>query len=312
MSLPNIPTTLEDEIYWSLNYGFIGLGKIGQAMAESLIWAFRSLQLKNACGVNPTPNNQPIQRKLPPIYASFHSQGKADLYHAQHNEIRVTTNNAEVATNSDVLFICCKPQNFSEIAEEIKDSIQHQTIIISIMAGMPIDKLDSYFPDNHIIRAMPNICVQTASGITVWTDSYSSHPPKKRIEENKKVVHTVMETFGTSIYVQDERYLDMATALSGSGPAYVFLFMECLVDAAVKLGLPRDLAYQLSESLLSGSSQFIVDRGNEGLPQLRYKVTSPGGTTAAAIHEAEKGGLRTIISNMIEAAYLRSQELSKF
>jgi pyrroline-5-carboxylate reductase len=151
---------------------------------------------------------------------------------------------------------------------------------------------------------MPNTPAQIGQGITVWTSSPSV------TSEQSEIARQILQALGQEVFVEEETFLDMATALSGTGPAYVFLFMEAMIDAGVHLGFPRRIAEQLVAQTLRGSVEYYVQR--KAHPALlRNEVTSPGGTSAAAIYYLEKAGVRTAISRAVWAAYERSQELGK-
>jgi len=155
-----------------------------------------------------------------------------------------------------------------------------------------------------VIRSMPNTPAQIGEGMTVWTAGEAVS------ELQRGWARMVLGSFGHEQYVADESYLDMATALSGTGPAYVFMFMEAMIDAGVHMGFPRYMAEELVMQTILGSVRYAQATGRHPA-ELRNGVTSPGGTTAAAMSELERGGLRTVLSDGIWAAYRRSVELGK-
>ena len=138
--------------------------------------------------------------------------------------------------------------------------------------------------------------------MTVWTATDGV------TKQQRDTARLVLGNLGEELYVPDEKYLDMATALSGSGPAYVFLFIEALVDGAVRIGMPRAMAQKLAETTVEGAVEYLRASGTH-VAELRSGVTSPGGTTAAALHELEKGGLRSVVAEAISAAYERAKTL---
>ena len=153
---------------------------------------------------------------------------------------------------------------------------------------------------------MPNTPAQIGEGITVWTAA------PRVTDEQREMARQVLTALGDEVYVEEENYLDMATALSGTGPAYVFLFMEAMIDAGVHLGFPRRIAEQLVTKTMRGSVDYYMRKeGESHLANMRNQVTSPGGTTAAALYFLEKAGFRTALSRAVWAAYERSQELGK-
>jgi len=175
-------------------------------------------------------------------------------------------------------------------------------LIISIIAGAPIHRLAHGLANPHVVRTMPNTPARIGMGMTVWTAAASV------TEAERTRAGLILRSFGEEVYVDNEDYLDMATAISGTGPAYVFLFMEALVDAAVHIGFSRKVAEQLVYQTVRGSAEYAAASG-EHLAALRNQVTSPGGTTAEALHQLESGGMRTIVARGAWAAYQRSVAL---
>jgi pyrroline-5-carboxylate reductase len=176
--------------------------------------------------------------------------------------------------------------------------------VLSIVAGASIRKLAAGLKHRAIVRSMPNTPGQIGEGITVWTASHETS------DKQRAAADRILGALGRNVFVEDESYLDMATALSGTGPAYVFLFMEALIDAGVHLGFPRYIAEQLVLQTLKGSAAFY-ERASRHPADLRNQVTSPGGTSAEALYYLEKAGFRTAISRAVWAAYQRSLELGK-
>ncbi|MDD5468370.1 MAG: pyrroline-5-carboxylate reductase, partial [Anaerolineales bacterium] len=179
-------------------------------------------------------------------------------------------------------------------------------LVLSIVAGASIEKIAQNLNHAIIVRSMPNTPAQIGEGITVWTAS------PQVSQAQREMARQILNSLGDELYVEEENYLDMATALSGTGPAYVFLFMEAMVDAGVHLGFPRRIAEQLVAQTVRGSVDYYQKRDDPvHLARLRNEVTSPGGTSAAALYYLEKAGFRTAISRAIWAAYERSIELGK-
>lgn len=224
------------------------------------------------------------------------------------NKYRITfsTDNSEVARQADVVVLSVKPQRLDRVMAGLKGNIQPQALILSIVAGASIGKLSHGLGHNRIVRSMPNTPGQIGAGITVWTASPDVIP------EQLEMARLILSAMGEQVFVEEENYLDMATALSGTGPAYVFLFMEAMVDAGVHLGFPRRIAEQLVIQTVRGSVEYYLQRQDPAhLAKMRNDVTSPGGTTAAALYFLEKAGFRTAISRAIWAAYERSRELGR-
>ena len=214
------------------------------------------------------------------------------------------TDNAEAARLADVIVLSVKPQRLSSVMENLKGSIKKDALVISIIAGATMKKMGKGLAHHTIVRSMPNTPAQIGEGITVWTTSASV------TSDQKETAQAILGALGQEVFVEDEHYLDMATALSGTGPAYVFMFMEAMIDAGVHMGFPRRIAEQLVVQTISGSVDFYKTN-DVHVAALRNQVTSPGGTSAEALYYLEKAGFRTAISRAVWAAYQRSLELGK-
>lgn len=216
--------------------------------------------------------------------------------------VNFTQNNAEAAQNAEIIVLSTKPQVVADVAKSVNGNASDAKLILSILAGVRISTLSSSFGNANVVRSMPNTPAQIGQGITVWTAT------RNVPEAGREQARMMLRALGEEIYVEDEKFLDMATALSGSGPAYVFLFMEALIDAGVHLGFSRRDAEQLVLQTVRGSVDYAMQSNMHPAP-LRNQVTSPGGTSASALYELEKGGLRTVIADGVWAAYRRSVEL---
>lgn len=210
--------------------------------------------------------------------------------------------NAEAVKNADVVILSVKPQRLALVKKDLFGKIPAGALVISIVAGAAIRGLQSGLDHKAVVRSMPNTPARIGEGITVWTAAPEVNDSQKALAEK------ILSALGEQVNVDDEGYLDMATALSGTGPAYVFLFMEAMIDAGVHLGFPRRLAEQLVEQTVRGSADYYISR-KEHAASLRNEVTSPGGTSAEALYYLEKAGFRTAISRAVWAAYERSQSL---
>ena len=217
--------------------------------------------------------------------------------------IKSTTDNSSPVSHADVVVLSVKPQRLSEVMKGLK-GIRSDALVLSIIAGANIKKISAGLKHKAIVRSMPNTPGQIGEGITVWTSSKEVTP------EQQEMARNILGALGEEVFVEDESYLDMATALSGSGPAYVFLFTEALIDAGVHMGFPRRIAEQLVLQTIKGSASFY-EAANRHPATLRNQVTSPGGTSAEALYYLEKAGFRTAISRAVWAAYQRSLELGK-
>lgn len=214
------------------------------------------------------------------------------------------TQNCDAVQGAQVVVLSVKPQRLERVLAGLKGSLPADALVLSIVAGASIQMIQTGIDTRAVVRSMPNTPAQIGEGITVWTRAAEVTPEQASLAGN------ILRALGEEVFVEEESYLDMATAVSGSGPAYVFLFLEAMIDSAVHLGLPRRIAEALVVQTVRGSVDFYQQ--NKAHPAtLRNQVTSPGGTSAEALYYLEKAGFRTAISRAIWAAYQRSQELGK-
>ncbi len=237
------------------------------------------------------------------IIAAGPRPGRGEKLHKKHG-VNVTTVNKTAAEEGHVVILSVKPQVLKEILPDVRGHLRRQDLVISILAGTPISQIVDGLTHAAVVRAMPNTPAQIGQGITVWTST-----PEVGDKRNQQA-QMILASLGQELYVDDEDYLDMATALSGTGPAYVFLLMEAMIDAGVHMGFSRRIATQLVFQTMRGSVDY-AERSGKHVAELRNQVTSPGGTTAEALYHMEKGGLRTVISRGIWAAYQRSVALGR-
>ena len=217
--------------------------------------------------------------------------------------IQTTTDNAAAASNADVVVLSVKPQRLTDVMIGLY-KIRSDALVLSIVAGATIQKISKTLKHKAVVRSMPNTPGQIGEGITVWTAS------RETSEDQQDMARQILGALGEEVFVEDEYYMDMATALSGTGPAYVFLFTEALIDAGVHMGFPRRIAEQLVLKTIRGSVDYYY-HAERHPATLRNQVTSPGGTSAEALYYLEKAGFRTAISRAVWAAYQRSLELGK-
>ena len=264
---------------------FIGPGSMAQAMIAGLV--------RNK--ISPAENlltSGPRQERVDELKERYGTQPY--------------TNNAEAAKDADIVVLAVKPQRLDKVLQGLAGSIKPTALVLSIVAGATIGKISSILVHNAVVRAMPNTPARIGQGITVWTDSEGVS------EEQRELARQILLALGNEIYMDEEDYLDKATALSGTGPAYVYLFMEAMVDAGVHLGFPRRIAEQLVVETVRGSVNYYdLNDEHRHLARLRNQVTSPGGTSAEALYYLEKAGFRTAISRAVWAAYERSSALGK-
>ena len=225
-------------------------------------------------------------------------------YIMQKYFVAVSISNLEAIAGKDIILLAVKPQTMFAVMAEMKEHIKPEQLVISIIAGARLAKLTEGLNHQAIVRSMPNTPAQIGEGITVWTTT------KEVTEQQKRTAGMILGTMGKEFYANDEGMLDRATAVSGSGPAYLFLFIEAMTDAAVKIGLPRETAKEMVLGTVLGSSHLVVQSGKEPA-ELRRMVTSPGGTTAEAITTFEKGGFAELVYQAIKAAYEKSQKLGQ-
>jgi pyrroline-5-carboxylate reductase len=219
--------------------------------------------------------------------------------------IEATTDNREAARMADILVLSVKPQVLPSVLTELQGCIIiPDALVLSIVAGRTMDTIAASLKHTAIVRAMPNTPAQIGEGMTVWTATPEVN------QQQQAQAQAILRAMGQEIYVADEKALDMATAVSGTGPTYVFLMMEAMIDAAVHMGFSRRVAKVLVIQTVLGSALF-ARQSKKHLAELRNMVTSPGGTSADAIYQLEKGSLRTILSKAIWAAYQKSLLLGK-
>jgi pyrroline-5-carboxylate reductase len=218
--------------------------------------------------------------------------------------VRTHEDSRQAAAEANVVVLSVKPQTLPEVVEGLAGGIPPGALVLSIVAGARLADLSRRLQHAAIVRVMPNTPAQVGQGISVWTATAQAD------DSQRQQAREILQACGSEVFVEDEDYLDMATALSGTGPAYVFLFMEALVDAGVHLGFPRRIAEELVVQTVKGSVAYY-ERSPRHFARLRNLVTSPGGTSAAALYYLEKAGFRTALSRAVWAAYERSVQLGK-
>lgn len=265
----------------SLKLGIIGGGVMGEAILRSLI------ERGTAVASDIT-----VAEIVPDRRESLKSE----------YGVKSTASGTELAESSSTILLAVKPQSFPETAAELKGALKDEHCVVSIMAGISIAVMADSLGHSSIVRVMPNTPAQIGQGMSVWTATPSVS------KEEKAAARDILQAMGKEIYVDDEKYLDMATALSGSGPAYVFLFLEALIDAGVHIGMSREMAELLSTQTILGSVQF-AEEYKKHPAVLRNMVTSPGGTTAEGLLKLEEGRLRATVAKAVIAAYEKAQAL---
>ncbi len=261
---------------------FIGCGSMGEAMVAGML-------------------RQGLARPEAIVASHPRPARRAEL--SARYGIRVEESNRQAAHSASIVTLTIKPQAMPHVLPELRGELRLEQVVVSISAGTSIATLATGLLHPAIVRAMPNTPAQIGHGLTVWTATPQVGPAER------ERVRTILAALGGEVWVEDERQIAMATALSGSGPAYVYLVMEALIDAGVHLGFSRRMAAELVVKTMAGSALFAEESGKHPA-ELRNMVTSPGGTTAAALYELEKGGLRTVLSKAVYAAFSRSLALS--
>jgi pyrroline-5-carboxylate reductase len=237
------------------------------------------------------------------IVASHPRADRRERIEAQFG-ITALESNRDAAAQADLVLLTVKPQVLGAVMKQLHGQLSPSQVAISVIAGAGIAKLSTGLGHAAIVRVMPNTPAQIGEGMMVWT----STPDVS--EDQREKVRVALGALGEELWVDEEKYVDMATALSGTGPTYVFLMMEALIDAGVHMGFPRRIAEQIVLQTVAGSVDFARSSGKH-MAELRNMVTSPGGTSAEAIYQMEKGGLRTVFSRAVYAAYQRTQALGK-
>ena len=237
------------------------------------------------------------------LIASHPRRDRRDILAERHG-IRPVASNREALSGAEVIVLAVKPQMLGRVMRELRGELSADQVVVSIVAGATIRTLVDGLQHAAVVRAMPNTPSQIRRGISVWS------PSEACTARQRDLARGVLRALGDEREVADETFVAMATALSGTGPTYLFSVMEALIDAGVHLGFPRELAHDLVVETLIGSAEF-AQRSELHPAQLRNAVTSPGGTSAAAIYELEKGRIRTVLSDAVWAAYRRTLELGE-
>jgi pyrroline-5-carboxylate reductase len=260
---------------------FIGSGVMGEAMIKALL-------------------TQGIAR-ADQISASDPWAERIDFIGREYG-VHATPDNTEAVHNAEIVILSIKPQSLPKVGEELHSRLGKEALVLSIIAGARINTLRTKLFHDRIVRAMPNTPAQVGKGMTVWTATPQVVPGQLRQTE------TILEAFGEQLMVEEESFLDMATGLSGSGPGFIMLMVEAMIDAGVHMGFSRREASKLVLQTFEGSVALMRATGDHSA-ELRNQVTSPGGTTAAGLYELEKDALRATLSRAIFAAYRRSEAL---
>ena len=235
------------------------------------------------------------------ITGSHPRQARREEMHVKYG-IEMFENNRDAVTGSSVLVLAVKPQRLHLVLEELKGALVKEQLVVSIVAGAKIATIAEELLHASIARAMPNTPAQIGEGVTAWTTSAEVS------ETQERQVCAMLDALGKTVRVENEHQIDMATALSATGPTYIFMVMEALIDAGVHMGFSRHVAQELVHQMMLGAVLFARE-SHKHPAELRNMVTSPGGTSAEAIYQMEKGSLRTVLSKAVWAAYQRAESL---
>lgn len=266
-----------------MRLAFIG----GGTMAEAILGGVLAANLA-------TPDN---------ICVGEPRRERCELLSSQYG-VHTSANNREATDGTDLVILAIKPQDLSDVFRQLHGQLTPAQAVLSIVAGARMSSLAEGLGHPAIIRVMPNTPAQIGCGMSLWTCSSPVDKAKRELTQS------ILGTVGLEIYVEDEKYLDMATALSASGPAYVFLFIEALIDAGVYVGLPRDMARTLAIQTVYGSARLVMDTGKHPA-ELKDMVVSPGGTTAEGLKVLEGSGVPAAVVEAVKAAYNKSIKLGQ-
>ncbi|MGI8658283.1 MAG: pyrroline-5-carboxylate reductase [Candidatus Limnocylindria bacterium] len=266
-----------------MHVGIIGAGVMAEAMIVGLL-ANRAV--------------------TPDFLSASHPRRERRELLAERHGIRPVEANRDALSDAELVVLAVKPQMLARVMRDLRGRLTSDQVVLSIVAGATLHTLVEGLQHSAVVRAMPNTPSQIRRGMTVWT------PSPTCTARQRDLARAALRSLGDEREVADESFVAMATALSGTGPTYLFAIMEALIDAGVHLGFPRELAHDLVVATLVGSAEY-AQQSELHPAQLRNAVTSPGGTSAAAIYELEKGRIRTVFSDAVWAAYRRTLELGE-
>jgi len=265
--------------------GFIGAGQMATALARGIVSQGKVLQ-----------NNANL-------YAS--DLNPQSLKSIKDLGGQTTNNNLHVVDNSDVVILAVKPQIMSKVLEQIKPAVaaDPKKLLVSIAAGVKIQTIqESLLSESKVFRIMPNTPCMVQEGAIVFSRSQGCD------DSDSELIKLIFSAVGPNCYEVQESMIDAVTGISGSGPAYMYIIIEAMADAGVKMGLPRDLAYKLAAQTMVGSGQMVLQTGTHPAV-LKDEVCSPGGSTITAVDQLEQSGIRTCMMKAVEAAAKRCQQL---
>ena len=260
----------------------IGVGNMGKAIVSGLL-AQQSID----------PTNLLVSDRHPESLAHLKSRG-----------VVICKTNKEAVQQADVILLAVKPQSFPTLLQELRGVVSENQLIVSIAAGITIQSIKHSLSDSQpVVRVMPNLCAGVGESMSVWSTS------REVSKEQSTLAQELLHSIGEEAYLVEEKLIDAATAISGSGPAYVFYLTELLAQSAVQLGLPEKTARLLARQTIIGSAK-VLGQSDKSAKELRLQVTSKGGTTEAAFEKFEESNLKKVFSHGIKAAYARAKQLS--
>ena len=272
---------------------FIGCGVMAEAMIAGLL-------RKKLVSPDNVVGSHPRQARREELHVKY------GIEMFEHNREAVLAASPDAGSDAvqtgSLVILAVKPQRLGKVLGELKGSIHQDQLVVSIVAGAKMQTITDELLHAAVVRAMPNTPAQIGEGVTAWTAS----PAVSERQETQ--VRALLEALGKTVHVENERQIDMATALSATGPTYIFLVMEALIDAGVHMGFSRHVAQELVHQAMLGSVLFARE-SHKHPAELRNMVTSPGGTSAEAIYQMEKGSLRTVLSKAVWAAFQRAESL---
>ena len=266
-----------------MKFAVIGAGMMGSAIITGIV------------------NNNVL--KAEEIFISDPDTGKCEQLKARLG-VNIAASNAEAVSGADAVLVAVKPQFLAGALQAVKGGISPDALLMSIVAGVPVSRYLDELNIGRVVRIMPNTPAQIGEGVCGWFATGAVTPEQKTLAQN------ILSALGTQFEVTRETDLDLVTAVSGSGPAYVYLFIESMIDASVQLGLPRPLSEKIVLQTVLGSAAYMKKAGKHPVI-LKNEVTSPGGTTAAALAAMEKDGLRTAVTEGMIACLEKTRELGK-
>jgi pyrroline-5-carboxylate reductase len=266
-----------------MKLGLIGCGFMGEAMLSATI-AKGVVQAADVC-------------------VAEINEERCSAVHGRFG-VKASSDPASVVDASEIVVFAVKPQEFEAAAHHMRGRFRREQTIVSIMAGVPIDRIARTLSHAGIVRVMPNTPAAVGEGMSVWTAT----PEVDAVAREQ--VGAILGAMGREVHVDDEKYLDMATALSGSGPGFIYMLLEAFIDAGVHVGFKRNVAEMLALQTFVGSAKYAAETGKHPA-ELRNEVTSPAGTTAAGLLVLESAGVRGAIIDAVEAAYERSRALGE-